>query len=877
MKRDPSDFDAEVASHIAFETDRLIAEGIPPKEAVRRARRTFGNVTRVRETAYESNSWVWWDQLAQDLRYGARTLCANPALTAIAVLTLALGVGANTAVFSLIETVLLADLPFQEPTRLVALYEDHSALGGPAFVEPSPASYVAWSRDNAQMNRPAFDGIAAVDGFGDYNLTGLGEPEQVRGAAVSGNLFDVLRLRAVAGRTIQPEDDHPGAEPVVVLGEGYWRRKFGADPALIGQALTLNGIKRTVIGVVPGALEVPRPDTELWVPLALTEEQASQRFNFYLNVFARLRSGVSEAQASSAMKVFAANLLRAFPGGVKMGTAVRPLRDVLASSVRSTLNLLLATVGIVLLIACANVAQLLLARGAGRAREMALRGALGAQRGRLLRQLLTESLLLAVAGGIAGTGIAASTLWFLARLIPKNFPQGTTLAINLPVLAYTSVLALITAVVFGAGPALVSTRADVASVLKQGGRGVSASGGRLRGLLITCEVALTILLLAAAGLLLRSYAQLRQVEPGYRTGGILIADTVLSPTSYATPERRIAYYQDVLAQAARLPGVVSAAFSSFAPLLMKGGRMGFRIDGRPDPTPDQQPRQIAVDRSVSPGYLTTMGIPLREGRDFSERDSATAPHVALINQTMARTFWPNESPIGKRVKFGLSSSQSSPSYTIVGVMGDVREINLNQVPESELFLPLTSGAFGPPFLWPRQLILHTKDDPLAQAGSVRRIIRSVDPNQPISSLRTMKDVVDQEFTSRDTQLILICAFAGLAMLLASVGLYGVLSYTVAQMTPEIGVRMALGAQPGQAVAMVMRRMFVWVGFGILMGLVTAGVLARFLESFLFGVKAADPVTLADVVALMLFVALAASWLPASRAAAIDPIQSLRTD
>jgi predicted permease len=629
--------------------------------------------------------------------------------------------------------------------------------------------------------------------------------------------------------------------------------------------------------VVPGALQIPRPDTELWVPIAMTAEQAGQRFNFILNVFARLKPGVSEEQARSAMKVFTANLLRAFPRAVKMGAGVRPLRDVLAVSVRSTLNLLLATVGVVLLIACANVGQLLLARGAGRAREIALRGALGAERGRLLRQLLTESLLLAVAGAIAGTGMAASTLWFLARLIPQNFPQGTRLAIDLPVLAYTAALALITAIVFGIGPALISTRADAATVLKQGGRSVTAGGGRVRGMLITAEVALTILLLAGAGLLLRSYSQLHQVEPGFRTGGILIVDTALSPASYATPERRIAWSQQVLAQAARMPGVVSAAFSSFAPLIMKGGRMGFLIDGQPDPTPNQQPKQITVDRSVSPGYLGTMGIRLLDGRDFSERDTATAPRVVLINQTMARTFWPNESPIGKRVKFGLSATQSSPTYTIVGVMGDVREINLDQAPESELFLPLTSGAFGPPFLWPRQLILRTSGDPLDQAASVRRIIRSVDPNQPISSLRTMKDVVDQEFTSRDTQLILICAFAGLAMLLASVGLYGVLSYTVAQLTPEIGVRMALGAQPGQAVAMVMRRMFVWVGFGILMGLVAAGLLARFVESFLFGVRATDPVTLAGVVALMLLVALAASWLPASRAALVDPIQSLRTD
>jgi putative ABC transport system permease protein len=877
MKRDPSDFDEEVESHIALETDRLIAEGVRPGEAALRARRTFGNVTRVRETVYESGRWVWWDQLAQDVRYGLRTLCAKPALTVIAVLTLALGVGANTAVFSLFDTVLLAGLPFREPARLVALYEDHTQVGGPDIVQPSPASYVSWTRDNAQMTHPAFEGIAALDGFGDYDLTGRGEPEQVRGAAVSGNLFGVLGLRAIVGRAIQPEDDRPGAEPVVVLGEGYWRSKFGADPALVGQALTLNGIRRTVIGVVPGALQIPRPDTELWVPLALTEEQAGQRFNFYLNVLARLRPGVSEAQARSAMKVFAANLLRAFPGAVKMGTTVRPLRDVLASSVRSTLNLLLATVGIVLLIACANVGQLLLARGAGRAREMALRGALGAQRGRLLRQLLTESLLLAVAGAIAGTGIAAAALWFLARLIPQNFPQGTTLAINLPVLAYTAVLALITGVVFGAGPALISTRADPASALKQGGRSVSASGGRLRGSLITGEVALTILLLAAAGLLLRSYSQLHKVEPGYRTASILIADTVLSPAGYATPERRVGFYQDVLTQTARLPGVISAAYSSFAPLIMKGGRMGFLIDGRPDPAPDQQPKQITVDRSVSPGYLATMGIPLLEGRDFSERDTATSPRVVLINQTMAKTFWPNESPIGKRVKFGLSSSQSSPGYSIVGVMGDVREINLDRKPESELFMPLTSGALGPPFLWPRQLILRTRGDPLGQAESVRRVIRSVDANQPISSFQTMEDVVDQEFSRRDTQLILICASAALALLLASVGLYGVLSCTVAQMSPEIGVRMALGAQPGEAVAMVMRRMFVWVGLGLLMGLVAAGLLARFVQSFLFGVRATDPVTLAGVVALMLCVSLAASWLPASRAAAVDPIQSLRTD
>jgi putative ABC transport system permease protein len=873
VKRDSSDFDAEVASHIALETDRLISEGVPPAEAAARARRAFGNVTRSRESFYESGQWVWCDQFRQDFRYSLRTLRSNRMLTTIAVLTLALGVGANTAVFSLVQTVLLTDLPFHDPSRLVVLYEDFTARGGQAHTEVSPATFLSWQRSNEQMDSPAFEGIAAVDAFDSYNLTGRGEPERINGVAVSGDVFNLFGLNPVIGRTIQPADDRAGAERVVVLSDGYWRRRFAANPAILGQTLTLNGVNHTVIGVVPGTLQLPKTGTELWVPLSLPENEVNQRFDFYLTVFARLGSGISQAQAGSAMTVFTASVLKAFPAGKGIGATIRPLHDVLVSSVRSTLDLLLGTAGIVLLIACANVAQLLLARGAGRAREMALRGALGAERGRLLRQLLTESLLLAVLGAVAGTGIAASTLWFLARLIPQTFPEGSTLGISLPVLGYTAALALITAVVFGVGPALISSRANAASVLKQGGRNMSVAGGRMRGLLIAGELALTIVLLTAAGLMLRSYLQLRQVDPGFRAGGVLLAETVLSPASYATPEKREAYYQEVLARAERLPGVVSAGYSSYAPLIMKGGRMAFRIDGRPDPAPGQLPAQVAVDRAVSPKYLSTMGIRLLEGRDFDQRDTATAPQVALINQTMARTFWPNESPVGKRIRLGGSPNLTS----IVGVMSDVRQINLDQPSDPEVFLPLSIGATAMPFLWPRHLVLRTQGDPMSRAEAIRRIIREVDPDLPVSSLRTMDDVIDTEFARRNTQLILIGAIALLALLLASVGLYGVLSYTVAQMTPEIGVRMALGAQRSQVVTMVLRRMFVWVACGLATGLAATGLLARFVESFLYGVKATDPVTLAGVAILMLFVALAASWLPASRAAAVDPVESLRAE
>jgi putative ABC transport system permease protein len=621
-----------------------------------------------------------------------------------------------------------------------------------------------------------------------------------------------------------------------------------------------------------------RAGTELWVPLILTQDDAGQRFNFYLNVFARLRPGVSQAQAQSAMEVFMANLLRAFPDGQKIQPLIRPIHGVLTSSIRPTLNLLLAIVGIVLLIACANVGQLLLARGTSRGREMALRVALGAQRGRLLRQLLTESLLLAVLGAIAGTGVAASTLWFLGRLIPEHFPQGTVLTISWPVLTYTAVLALVTAIVFGVGPALISTRSDAAAVLKQGGRSMSAGIGRLRGVLITGEVALTILLLAAFGLLFRSYSELRQVAPGFRAGGVLIAETVLSEASYPSAERRTAYYQNVLAQAANLPGVTSAAFSSFAPLMMKGGRMGFLIEGRPAPAPDQQPQQVAVVRSVSPSYFATLGVPLIEGRDFSERDTAASTRVAVINQTMARTFWPNESAVGKRFMLGRPSPNVPIPWTVVaGVTGDAREVNLEQTAEPEFFLPLTLGAVGPPFLWPRHLILRTQGDPLLQTAAIRRVVASVDADQPISNLQTMNDIVDKEFGQRNTQLILVAALAALALLLASVGLYGMLSYTVAQLTPEIGVRMALGAQPRQAVALVMGRMLGWVGSGLLIGLAAAGLLAHFIQSFLFGVKPTDPLTLVGAAVLMLCVALVASWLPAARAAGVDPVESLRAD
>ncbi|MBV8843696.1 MAG: ABC transporter permease, partial [Bryobacterales bacterium] len=609
---------------------------------------------------------------------------------------------------------------------------------------------------------------------------------------------------------------------------------------------------------------------EVWVPIAFAPGSDQERFAFILTVVGRLRHGIRLEQADAAVAGFAKALIERFPRSEKIGTKVLPLHDVLTTKIRPTLMLLLATVAVVLLIACANVAQLLMARGAGRHREIALRAALGAHRSRIIRQLLTESAVLAGLAALVGAGVAISTFWFLVRLIPNTLSTGTGISIDLRVAAFAVIVTGITTAVFGVAPALTAARSDTSALLRRGTAGSATS--RLRGFFTASEVALTVVLLIAAGLLLRSLANLRSVNPGFATSKLLIVETVLPPSKYSSLPARMRFLDDVLDRAAALPGVVSAAYTSFAPLTFKGGRAGFTIEGRPDPRPGEGPPQMAVDRAVSSGFFNVMGIPVLSGRSFDRRDTDSSPPVVVISQAMARTFWPDRDPVGQRIRIG-----GPKSFTIVGVVADSRQLNLDQAPEAAVYLPMTQGAMGPQFLFPRHLIIRTLADPTRLASEVRQIVSAVDPDQPVSKIQTINQMIETEVSGRNTQVTLIAVFALLALALAAVGLYGVLSYTVARSAPEIGIRMALGARRSTVIGMVLKQTTQWAGAGLAAGVIGAAMLGGSIEPFLYQTHWADPLTFVVVGGVVVTIAVLASLAPARRAASIDPMKVLRME
>jgi putative ABC transport system permease protein len=861
----------ELEFYLDTATEENMALGMDPRAARDAARRKLGNITRVQEEIYHMGTTNFVDSMLGDLRYATRSLRKSPGFTVTAILTLALGVGANIAIFSLTNAVMLRDLPFREPERIVSVYEDFSQRGGPASVEASPVAFLAW-RDQNQGASGVFEDIAAMDGFDSYNLTGQGDPERLKGVGVTGNLFPLLGMKPLLGRTLLSEDEKPDAPKVAVVSEGLWKRRFAGDRGLVGRSVRLNGVVHQVVGVVPGTFQFPTPGAEVWVPLVFPSTELEQRFSFYLTVVGRLRPGIRLEQADAAVTGITNSLLAKFPGGAKIGATITPLRDVLTSKIRPTLLLLLATVSVVLLIACANVAQLLMARGAGRRQEIALRSALGAQRGRILRQLLTESFVLASLAATVGVAAAASTFWFLVRLVPDTFPAGTTLGIDLRVVAFAIVLAGLTTMAFGVGPAIAAARSDTNTVLRrETSRGAK---GALRGFLTASEVALTVLLLMGAGLLLRSFANLRAVKPGFETSKLLMIETVLPESKYAAFPARMRFLGEILDRTAALPGVVSTGLTNFAPLTFKGGRANFVIEGRPDPQPGEGDPQTAVDRVVSAGFFAAMGIPVLSGRAMDRRDTGDHPSVAVISQAMARTYWRDRDPVGQRIRLG---PPTNPWLTIVGVVADSRHINLDQAPEPTLYLAMTQGATASPFFWPRHLVIRTMGDPLPLAAQVRQVVSSIDPEQPVSKMQTVGQVIDSEMSGRGTQLILVAIFAALALVLASVGLYGVLSYTVAQSTPEIGIRIALGAPRRDVIAMVLWRTLLWASGGLIAGLLAAVALGRLIQPFLYEMPAADPWTFAGVGGLVLSIATLASWLPAARAASVDPMIALRNE
>ncbi|HVN03966.1 MAG TPA: ABC transporter permease [Bryobacteraceae bacterium] len=801
--------------------------------------------------------------LWSEFRHAARSLAKSPGFTAVAVLTLALGIGANTAVFSLLNAVLLRPLPYADPGRLVLVWESAPFFG----VEDSPvspANYVDWKK-RAQ----AFEEMGALEISG-YRLTGDGPPELVLGAVATAGLFRALGTRPLLGRVFRDDEDRLGAPKVAVISEGLWRRRFGADPRIIGQTVRLGDEKHTVVGVLASGTEPPSEYVsklgEIWTPLgaAYSPQQWNDRGRHNWMVIARLKPGVTLARADAEMHSIGQALAHEYPDtNEKVGAFVAPLRDHFVEGSRRILTLLLSTVGFVLLIACSNLANLLLSRAAGRRKEVSVRAALGAGTWHIARRFVCESLLISALGSALGILFATATFRFLAHLAPGDMTGMRSLSVDLRVLGFTAALSIAVAIAFSLVPLLQLRRLDLIESLKQNARTLAASrSNRTRALLVGLQVALAFVLAIGAALLIQTCARLRGVDPGFRTHNILTAGLPRFTASRPRPAEISSWQREVLRRVNAIPGVISAGFTNHVPIAFKGDISGVTAEGR-----NSRDMVQCRSRVAGPGYLATMGIPVLRGRDVAETDRDGAPPVVLVNETLARELWPDQDPVGRKLVFG-----SDEFARVIGVTRDIHEEGLDAAPKPEFYISsLQAGnASG-------ALAIHTQVDPASIAGAVRQAVWSVDPQQPLIDVFTMDQILDSEVSQRKIQATLLALFAGLALLLAAIGLYGVLAYAVGQRVPEFGVRMALGASPRMLLANVVGRGLVLTFVGLAAGTAAALALSRLLTAFLFGVRATDPATYAVVAGLLLFTAGLASYLPGRRAMRVDPAVALRQE
>ena len=865
------ELDQELCAHLAMEEQDNLESGMPAEEAHYAALRRFGNVTLAQERSREMWGWCFHEKLSQDLHYGLRMVRRSPGFAAVAVLTLALGIGANTAIFSVVNAVILRPLPFQHPERLVRVLSVR--LRDKAGEDASYPDFLDWRSQNHVFDRM---GVFRTEGF---TLTGRGQAVHLQGSIVSAEMFALLGVKPLLGRTFLPEEDKPGTTnggDAVILSHRLWRERFGAEPGVVGQAIQLDNKSSTIVGVMPDGFQFPirAGHIDLWVTIARDSENgqmsmAAQRGAHYLDVMARLKPAVTIAQAEAEMNTIVSGLNKQYPENAPRGVRIVPELDQMVGDVRPALLVLLGTVGCVLLIACANVANLMLARATSRQREMAIRSALGAGKRRIIRQVFTESLVLALAGGALGTLLALWVTDFLVRLIPEDIPRLSAIHLDSHVLVFTIALSFGTGLLFGMAPAMQVSTSGLSESLKEGGRGATAGvhRRRVRSALVVIEVAVAAMLLVGAGLLIQSFVRLERVDPGFNPHQVLTFKVELPGSRYSAAHM-VDLFRQIAARLNQLPSVRSA--SALYPFTLNGDEAAtsFDIEGRSVAEADR-PRTAYT--WVEPGFFRTLGIPMLSGRDFTPQDDLKATPVIIINETLARRFFPNENPVGKRINTGIVNGYKQPPMReIIGVVGNVKQEGLGADVAPAAYVSVAQSPFDV-----LTFVVRTEVDPENIVAAARNEVAGVDKDLPIFDVKTLDQYVSESVAQPHFSSLLLGIFAGLALALAAVGLYSVIAYSVVQRTHEFGVRMALGAERQDVLKMVVGHGIVLTLTGVGIGFVGALALTRFLGNLLFGIRPNDPATFAGVLLVMTAVALLASYIPARRATKVDPMVALR--
>ena len=856
------ELDQELDEELRFHLDRLIEQniknGMSPEDARHAALKTFSRVDQSKEECRDARGVGLVENIIRDVSYSLRILIKNYAFTVVVIATLALGIGANTAIFSFANGILLRPLPYPQSERLVFLDETALKRGIDSMAVSYP-NFLDWREQNK-----VFEDIGVYFGANRFALSGAGEPVEVRGSYISHGLFEILRVSPQLGRTFTADEDRPDEDAVVILGDSLWRKNFGGDPNIIGRKIMISNRPRTVVGVMPPGFKFPQV-SDMWVPVALTTKTFT-RTDHGLNSIARLKDGVSLSEAQAEMNNIAARIEQQNPiTNEGLGVSVTSLHDTLTGDYRKALLILLGVVGCVLLVACVNVANLMLARATARQKEFALRAALGASRWRITRQLMVESLLLAFVGGVVGFILSIWALRLLLTAIPIQLPFWMNFGIDLRVLGFTAGITLLTGLIFGAAPALQTSRVDLNDTLKEGGRGSGGVRSRARSLLVVSEIALSLVVLVGAGLMIQSFLRLKRVNIGLNAHNVLTASISLPRTKYKE-DQRATFFKQLLERVRSLPGVEAASATATVPLSGDGWGRSLTVEGFPVLPVGQAP--MIQHTVVTPGYFRTMGIPLLSGRDFNDADAKDSPNVTIIDERLAREYWPNESPIGKRIRFG-PPEDNEPWHTIVGVVGAVRHQRMQEDTRKSVYLPHQKIPVGG-----LALMARTSSNPEDLAGAIRREVAQLDPDLPVS-VSTMDEVVAESIWQPRLYATLFGAFAGGALLLALIGIYGVMAFLVQTRTHEIGVRMALGATTRDVFKLIVGRGMKLTAVGVLIGVAGAIALTRLMHSLLFNTSATDPVTFIVISLLLCSAAFLACYLPARRAAKVDPLVALR--